>query len=327
MLNWKAGILGVLLLGATVAADGAPERGFLLKDRPGKHLDVMYKGKIVARYMYAYDISTKELLHNTYKPFLHIFDGEGKAPITKGPGGKYTHHRGIFIGWSKMEVGGQKYDRWHMKDGAQVHQKFLVQEATATGATVTSLVHWQDRKRGAMVEEDRRFDFRVPPRGGHVLVDVTSTIKATTADVFLKGDPEHAGIQYRPADEVDYARTVYVFPGENADVKKDRDYPWVGETYTLHGKKYSVVIMNHPDNPKGTRFSAYRDYGRFGAYPEARIAKGGKRTFKYRFMIALGEMPSVELIQKTSNDFTGANDPAPKVKVVSSQSKKKKKKK
>ena len=136
-----------------------------------------------------------------------------------------------------------------------------------------------------------------------------------------------ATVQYRPANEVDRATTVYVFPGENADVKKERDYPWVGETYTLKGQKYSVVIMNHPENPKGTRFSAYRDYGRFGAYPEARIAKGGTRTFKYRFMISLGEMPSAKLIQETSNAFTGASDPAPKVKVVSSQSKKKGKKK
>ena len=83
--------------------------------------------------------------------------------------------------------------------------------------------------------------------------------------------------------------------------------------------------MNHPDNPKGTRFSAYRDYGRFGAFPVAKIAKGGSRTFKYRFLIALGGMPSVELIQKTSNAFTGANDPAPKVKVVGSKAKGKKK--
>ena len=35
----------------------------------------------------------------------------------------------------------------------------------------------------------------------------------------------------------------------------------------LNGKKYSVVFLNHPDNPKGAHISAYRDYGRFGIFP------------------------------------------------------------
>ena len=94
----------------------------------------------------------------------------------------------------------------------------------------------------------------------------------------LGGDPEHAGVQYRPADEVDSKQTVYVFPKENAGCHKDLDYPWVGETYTLGGQKYSVVQISPPRNPKNTRWSAYRDYGRFGAFPVATIKRGGVET-------------------------------------------------
>ena len=49
-----------------------------IKDAEGKHLDVVSDGKVVVRYMYEHDTSSKERHHETYKPYLHVFDGEGK---------------------------------------------------------------------------------------------------------------------------------------------------------------------------------------------------------------------------------------------------------
>ena len=61
------------------------------------------------------------------------------------------------------------------------------------------------------------------------------------------------------------------------------------------GKQYSVVEMSHPENPKGTKWSAYRNYGRFGAFPVATIKAGKPLVLKYRFVIADGEMmPAAE---------------------------------
>ena len=68
--------------------------------------------------------------------------------------------------------------------------------------------------------------------------------------------------------------TTYVLPVEKADPHKDRDYPWFGETFTLGDKQYSVVYLNHPSNPKDAKISAYRDYGRFGAYFRDTIPAG-----------------------------------------------------
>ena len=82
-----------------------------IKDTKGKHLDILSGDKVLVRYMYEHDTSTAEKKHATYKPYLHVFDAEGKAPITKGPGGQFTHHRGIFIGWSKLGFNGKSYDR------------------------------------------------------------------------------------------------------------------------------------------------------------------------------------------------------------------------
>jgi len=271
---------------------------------PGQ-LDVIRDGKIVARYMHAFDQSTPELAHETYKPYLHVFDAEGKAPITKGAGGQYTHHRGIFLGFSRLGFEGDRFDLWHMKGVEQVHQKFLKQEADEKQAVFTSLVHWNDKDDHPILKERRTFTISKAPAPAYVSITMESTLHAERGDVELKGDPEHAGAQYRPANEVDRKKTVYTFPGKNTNPKQDKDLMWVGETYTLHGDQYSVVIFNHTENPSGTVFSAYRDYGRFGAYPAFTIKQGDSRTLKYRWLVGQGKMFPTEMIQSSWNDFTG----------------------
>jgi hypothetical protein len=302
------------ILALRAAEEGA---GFAFKDEAGQHLDILFNGKIVGRYMYAYDKSTPAKRNETYKPYLHVFDAEGKAPITNGAGAKlYPHHRGIFVGWQKIRFGGKTYNRWEMSGGEQVHQKFSEQKADKEQASFTSVINYNDEAGKPFLVEERTMVFRRAPAPAYVLIDLASTLKAPDGDVVLDGDPEHGGIQYRPAADVNTKETAYVLPRENAKPHVDLDYPWAGETYTLNGKKYSVVIFNHPDDPKKTKFSAYRDYGRFGAFPVATIKSGEALTLKYRFLVAEGDMPATDAIQSCCNQFTGLNDPAPKISVV-----------
>jgi hypothetical protein len=240
-------------------------------------------------------------------------DAAGKEPITQGAGGKqFPHHRGIYIGWQKLGFNGKRYNFWEMADGDIVHEKFGEQKADTNSATFTSVTHWVPKNSDkAIVDEERTIVVR---RGGapvRVIVDFKSVIKAPAGDLELNGDPEHGGIQYRPHGDLVAKETTYLFPAENADAKKDADYPWVGEQYTLRGQRYGVVQINHPDNPKGTRWSAYRDYGRFGAFPKASLKNGESLTLKYRFLIADGELPVADVIQKSADQFTGATTPTP----------------
>ncbi len=324
-------VVAVSLWAANLAmaerAGSGTDAGFTLKDEPGKALDIYLNGRLKARYMYAHDKSTPERLHETYKPYLHVFDAQGKVSITKGPGGKYTHHRGICIGWNKILFKGKHYDRWHMKGGEIVHQDFLRKAASSNKAVFTSLTHWNDEAGQAIIREERTMTFRRAPRSMRLMIDFETKLLASGGDVFLDGDPEHAGVQYRPANEVVAAETVYVFPRDRADPKQDLDYPWVGETYTLNGQRHSVVHMNHPDNPSGTKYSAYRDYGRFGAFFTKEIKAGQTLTLKYRFLIADGEMPTTKLIQRHWDRFAGSRSasPLPKTTIVESAPKKAKK--
>ena len=302
----------LLAFAATLQAQ--PDSGYSFADTSGDHLDVQFNGKTLVRYQYAFDKSTPERLHETYKPFLHVMDAAGVAPITKGPGGEFTHHRGWFLGWSKITTpDGQTVDRWHMKGGNIIHQKFVSQKANKDAAIFSVELLWEGSGSAPILSEERTYTIHALPPPVYLQVEMSTKIKALTGETKLDGDPEHAGFQFRPAGEVDRTQTTYLFPKTDADPKKDRDYAWVAENFVLGEKRYSVAFLNHPINPRDTPFSAYRDYGRFGAFFRTTIPADGTLNLKGSILVAEGSPLSAELIQKVANVFTAQNDPVPSV--------------
>jgi hypothetical protein len=287
-------VLLTLSVAVTASRGTAADSGFGFQEQPGQHLDVTFDGRVVARYMTAFD---PQRLDETAKPYLHVMDAAGKQPITKGLGGLYPHHRGIFIGYSRLTVEGQSYNLWGTSN-VQVHQRFVEQQAAADQARFTSLVHWSTKDGTRLIDEERAFVFRAVEAPGLVSVEVSSKLTAVAGDTVLDGDPEHAGVQYRAADELDKTQTRYLFPAEGNDPRRDKDLPWAALSYVLDGQTYGVVQMNHPQNPKESVWSAYRDYARFGVFAKAEIARGQSLVLRYQFHIAAGELPAREQIQQ-----------------------------
>lgn len=290
--------LSIGLLGSAHGADGMS-----FQDKGGKYLDVLCDGTPLLRFMIDYDPSTPQRRFETYKPFLHVYDGAQR--LTNGPDGQsryiadqitYPHHRGLYIGWNKLTCEGKRYDLWHMPNVAQVHQCFEEKRAEGKVAKVVSVVHWNDPEGKPLLVERRTVTARQLEAPAIVLLDFQSELKAVRADVELKGDPEHAGVQYRAHNDVaaggPEVKAKYLFHADGIDPHKDKDLPWVALSYGLGGKRYTVQHMNHPDNPTGAVYSAYRDYGRFGTFFEDTIEKGQTLILRYRFRIAQGEMPS-----------------------------------
>jgi hypothetical protein len=295
------------------ASAWAQSDSFSFQDTAGDHLDVLFKGKPVVRYQYAFDAITPERLLETYKPYVHVLDADGKELITKGPGGDFPHHRGLVIGWNKLTTPAGVVDRWHMKGGNILHTKMLSQKAGKDSATFTALIHWQGASDAPVLEEERTITVFPAPTPAYALIEMRSQLKALAGETKLDGDPEHAGIQFRPSMAIDRTQTAYVYPKADAEPHKDRDYPWVAERMTVAGKRYTVAFLNHPDNPRDTPFSAYRDYGRFGAFFHTVIPADGKTTLQVRLLVSEGADLSPEQIQKAANAFTGKNDPTPEV--------------
>lgn len=279
--------------------------GMSFRDNAGRSLDVLVDAKPLLRYMYDFDPSTPQRRFETYKPFLHVYDGMQR--LTNGPDGQseypadgiqFPHHRGIFVGWNKLGFEGKRYDLWHMPNVAQVHQRFEEKSAEGNVATFVSVVHWNDPDGEPVLVERRHITARRLDDPTVVLLDWRSDLTAVRGEVELDGDPEHAGVQYRAHNDVgsgpDEDRAQYLFHRDAIDPRTDKDLPWVTLSYGLAGRRYWVQQMNHPDNPKNTVFSAYRDYGRFGAFFIGTIGKDRTLTLRYRFGIGRGPTPSRE---------------------------------
>ena len=296
---------------AILLCDAAGAAGtFSWQDKKGEYLDLLFDGKKVTRYMYAHDTSTEQRTFETYKPFHHVYDAEGNR-LTNGPDGVnpypkkgilYPHHRGIFIGWNRLTFEGRRYDLWHMKEVHQVHQRFLELEAGPDMARSTALIHWNAPDGKPILVEHRRITVHRQSDPAVVLLDFQTEMRAVRGNVMLDGDPEHAGVQYRSHNAVAAGgkdgKATYLFHKDGIDPKKDRDMPWVAMSYGLDSGRYVVQHMNHPINPKQTIYSAYRDYGRFGAFFKKEIPQDTGLTLFYRIIVSRGDMPDRQTLAK-----------------------------
>lgn len=279
------------------------EKGFSWKGRNGEYLDLLFNGRKITCYMYACDTSNPQRIFETYKPFLHVFDAEGKNLLTNGPDGvgpypkdkiRYPHHRGIFIGWTKLEFAGNTYGFWGMGGGVvQRHGKFLERTTGPVLARSRALIHWSDKDGKPIIAERRQTTVFRQSDPTILLLDFQTELKAVRGEVFLNGDPEHGGFQYRAHNDVaagdEEVKAIYLFHKDGIDAHKNKDLPWAAMSYGLNGRRYCVQHMSHPGNPKSTFYSAYRDYGRFGAFFKQKIDACETLTLRYRIWIGEGK--------------------------------------
>jgi len=287
---------------------------FAINEESDNHIDVSYKDRVVLRLMTANDTSDSKAAHETYKVYAHVMDPadpENKRTLTKGAGSKYTHHRGIFIGFSKTKVDGVgSVDTWHMKNGVrQQFGKILKQETGDDQATLTVSVDWVQGDQ-PLLSEERTFFVHKPEQKGAVQIDMMSKITAIEGDTVLTGDPEHAGLQYRAHEDVVANKSAkYLFPdGAKPGNRGTKDMPWAAMTYQAHGNDYYVQHMSHPSLPEGNVYSAYRNYGRFGAYFSKELAKGESAYFRVRFYVSPGTFPdgAVHAMNKRYEDYVAS---------------------
>jgi hypothetical protein len=138
------------------------------------------------------------------------------------------------------------------------------------------LLGWHGEKGERFAEEER--ELTVYYIVGGTIVEFASRLKAVGGKIRVDGDPQHAGFQFRAHNDVaakTKGQTYYLHPdGTKGELGKERnwpgdktmvDLPWYAMSFVLDGQRYTACYLNHPDNPKETRFSE-RDYGRFGGY-------------------------------------------------------------
>jgi hypothetical protein len=279
--------------------------------------DLHYGSQPVLRYMHAFDTSNEKRAHETYKVFHHVFGPGSKTVITKGPHGKYTHHRGLYVGWNKTGFEGKTLDFWHCKNGAHLkHVKFLELSSDEDLGSMTAEIHWNDAAGKAVIIEKRTVTVRVEPETKGWQIDWSTELTSQRGEITLNGDRQHAGFQFRAAQAVaesNGARFIRpaTFPqkdtaiqvGDGGNPPAHINLSWFAMTYKVDEKRFSVEYFDNPSLPKPALFSE-RPYGRFGTFFKTKIAADKPLEMKYRLVVSAGDSPSVESIQKRYDAFT-----------------------
>lgn len=300
-------------------------KGFHWKDTTGQHLDLEYDSRPVARYMYQKYKDEPELRDLNNKPFHHLFDPQGDRLVTKGSGGEYTHHQGLYYGFTRCTFEGGVANTWYCHHGDhQLHKAELERtEGPILGRHRTS-IDWNDTKGETFCHEIRELAaFAV---NGGTLVEWSSQLSSVRGTVTLDGDAQHAGFQFRAANEVaakTKSQTTYLRPagpgkpGEtvnptrgqekpdttDAATKAVMNLPWKAMTFVLGDQKYSVAYLDSPRNPKPSFYSE-RDYGRFGSWFGPKTLKEGEAPLEIRYRVWLqqGEITS-DAVQQLAADL------------------------
>jgi hypothetical protein len=315
-------------IGPSIAADSpilAPAKGakYHFEEKKGEYIDLLLGDQKLIRYVNKpRDGTTKDTHELTFKPFHHVFDPvEGKTLLTNGPGlaadkaNLYPHHRGIFYAFNKISYGKETCDVWHGRNGEFVlHDSVISQDANEKFGRQKSKLLWCGKDGKPFATEER--ELTVSHDGSGILIDFDSVLKTDLEKVRLDGDPQHSGFHFRAAMEVSKHGkndTYYVRPDGKGAMGDTRNWdpktkkgpvnvPWDACSFMIEGKRYTVLRMVHPDDPKEARGSE-RDYGRFGDYFEWDLTPKTPLHVKYRLWIQPGEM-TVEQCEAMYRGYT-----------------------
>jgi hypothetical protein len=277
--------------------DGAPSDELYFGDRP------------VLRYEHApLDESSAKAREATFKVYHHAYDPSGKLLLTKGVGGLFTHHRGLFYGFMKVTYDKQTVDIWHCKK--ETHQAHRAVERSAAGPVIGRhrvAIDWNGVGKKTFGREQRELTAWSLPGG--TLIEFDSLLTPIEDDVKLDGDPQHAGFHFRASNEVDKKKKETVFirpngvgkPGVERNWpgdKKQVNLPWLAMSFVIGEKRYTAAYLDRPDNPKEARFSE-RTYGRFGSYFVTTVTKDRPLLVRYRVWLQEGQMTPDEVAARS----------------------------
>ncbi|MDX1639949.1 MAG: DUF6807 family protein, partial [Balneolaceae bacterium] len=269
---------------------------------------------------YVYPDFNIKKAEETMRPFHHIYDPDGSQLITKGPGGRYSHHRGIFYGYRNIRFNGKDVSSWanfgEEPDNLEStqHTRFLREWTGPVFGGHEVAIDWRDQEGNVFARETRTV--RVYPRlDGELMIDVESVLSSLVGPIELGGDLQHAGLQFRAAqfvaDHPQYSR--YIRPEEWSDYPADEelndtenrlDEPWNAFSFVVNGKRYTVGYFSHPRNPAGGQMSE-RLYGRFGEFiPGVVIDEGKPLHLRYRFLVGGGDEIDRERMEREYRAYT-----------------------
>ncbi len=294
-----------LKLQAILSTDPPTAGGFRWQEQPGEFAQLSYGDCPVTRYICKK--LTGENREEAYKVYHHLFNPAGTQLVTKGPGGRYPHHRGIFFGYCSVTYGdGQKADTWSGRNTPQTHAGSLATEAGPVLGRHLAAVEWRGRNNQVYLNERRELAvYQIP---GGTLVEFASRLTTAGGKIKLDGNAPHAGFHFRAPQEVAAQTeklTYYLRPDGKGKLGQARakamDLPWDAISFVLGDDRYTLLYLDRPSNPKPVEYNE-RTYGRFGSFFPYELDEGKDLEINYRLWLQDGEM-TVDQAAALSADF------------------------
>jgi hypothetical protein len=292
-----------LTLSATFSEDAPKGATFSWQNTPEEYAELSCAGRPVVRYMCK--PPDPKNVEETCKVFHHVYNPDGTQFVTKGPGGQYTHHRGLFFGYCNITYEGGRAANWGCGTNWQAHAGFQAEQVGPVLGRHQVAVDWHGGKTVFAKERREVCVFNVP---GGILIEWTTRLATTGGKVTVDGNAPHAGFQFRAAQEVaekSSGETYFIHPDGQTKPGQARgsafDLAWDAMSFVLGENRYSVVYLDRPDNPKRAEYNE-RVYGRFGSYFKYEVEKGKDLVASYRIWLQDGEMTAEKAVA-LSNDF------------------------
>lgn len=306
-----------LELKASIGTGPKPSQVFAWKEAEGLPELRLGERPVLRLFHMPYDKSqavAKQATGNpTTKPYHHLFSPDGKTIVTNSNQGQFPHHRDIFFDFNNISYEGKKVDVWHCRNGEHTaFEKVLATEGGPLFGRHTVQIGWKGTDGKDFATERRELTAYDLPGG--TMIDFASELTTTLPKVRLDGDPQHAGFHFRAnaAVEKNSKQTYFIRPDGKGTPGQEKNWakgkgpvnlPWNAMSFVLEGKRYTVVYLDHPSNPKEARQSE-RAYGRIGTYFEYDLTPEKPLRVRYRLWFQEGE-PTVEECESLSQAFVG----------------------
>jgi len=266
----------------------------------GHKLVIEIDGEPFAEYRY----------ENFEKPILYPLLGPGGVSVTlnfpmlegmPGESADHPHHESLWF--AHGDVNG--YDFWQGSDAGEhiVHDRFERLRWKNGRAVVRSRNLWLADDR-VLCTEERTMSFGFDERGR--VIDFTFVL-SPTFEPLVFGDTKEGLMALRLAPQLRLKGPVAGGHCLSSTGARDDDCwgkraGWMAYWGELGGETISVVLFDHPDNPRHPAWWHARDYGLFAANPfgvhdfegkpegtgDLRLELGESLTFRYRLRIHTG---------------------------------------
>lgn len=331
---------------ASDKVDASPRVSFE-EDAANKFVDVKIDGKLFTTFRWQ---------DNVTKPILYPIYSSGGTEVTRGfpinpkagERADHPHQIGLWLTYGNVNGtdfwgnGSQGLGTKNSNGGVIRHQKIdQMSEGASEGILMTS-EHWVDSAGIEVLKEQTEFHFLA--EDSVQIIDRITTLSASAGDDVILPDTKEGMFGIRVARQLELPAqgemTLYSADGhpEKVEAANNKDISgnyrssegisglevwgtrarWMDLSGNIDGRKISLVICDHPDNPSYPTWWHARGYGLFSANPlgakdftrdqeavDFSIQSGASVTFRYRVVISSGFHLSEEQINFHADAFAG----------------------